>query len=90
MTMRRPSPAAGLPHGIAICSLPFPARLPRAVNVRDEWRRQEMSKPAHRIRIRWQVADGYRMTLNVTFSRIGPWEIRGCKNGFVPGASGQA
>jgi hypothetical protein len=42
-----------------------------------------MSKPAHRTCIRWQVADGYRMTLKVTSSRIGPWEIRGCKNGFV-------
>src|SRR6266487_148881 len=35
---RRPSPAAGLPYGIAICSLTFPARLHRAVNVRDGWR----------------------------------------------------
>jgi hypothetical protein len=41
---RRPSPAAGLPHGNAICSLTLPARLPGAVNVGGEWRRQEMSK----------------------------------------------
>jgi hypothetical protein len=80
---RRPSPAAGLSYGTAISSLTFPARLPRAVNVRDEWRRQEMSKPAHRTRIRWQLADGHRITLKVTSGRIDPWEIADARTGYA-------